>query len=131
MGTKNIYKMLFKCFSASLMSYRCKQGTQYKVYFGKSFSMTSAQRRDLAFICCKYFRKIYFLLNQDISTWFLCREHSMMEKKKKKKKFLGMFQTLTHSFRHKVYFYISPENYRAKDSNFILCFLGFFVFVFF
>lgn len=41
-----------------------------------------------------------------------------MLKKKIKRNFLDILQTLTHSSRHKVYFYVSPANYCAKDSSF-------------
>lgn len=47
----------------------------------------------------------------------------MLGKKRKKSNFLDIFQSLTHSFRHKVYFYVSPANYSVKDSNFVLFFL--------
>lgn len=55
----------------------------------------------------------------------------MLEKKGKKSNFLDIFQSLRHSFRHKVYFYVSPATYPAKDSHFVLLFLFHFNFLFF
>lgn len=65
-------------------------------------------------------RNFYMVLLQRI-------QHAGKKKRGKKRNFLDILQTLTHSFRHKVYFYVSPANYRANDSNFVLLFLFFLI----
>lgn len=75
------------------------------------------KRWDLAFICSKDFRKIYFFLKLRNFYMVLLYRTQHAEKKKFKRNFLDILQTLTHSSRHKVYFYVSPANYCAKDSS--------------